>query len=305
MAVPGWDTSATLTIRSEDDNQLSQEFFVSPTSSFLIGSSVFAQRQRISCAHPPCMWRDIEELQGNSSFETCPNVPVLQSEQDDCVNLQLVQTNGLNENTLQSSTVRPSKRPAQPKSSEVRDTGKLLDDQSVRGAKNTGQSQFNEEKAECQDDDGEDGETCCKQGNSLTIRQEKNRLAAAKCRQKQKAGNQQKEEACLQETAWNKFLDRELRELRNVKVRLQNALLAHLPGVCDCHDIHQYNFEQAQRLVLDAQRQPVQPAPLPSQESTSWIQYPETDASFAGTFSGSSQAPPSRRMSMPSRPPPP
>jgi hypothetical protein len=83
---------------------------------------------------------------------------------------------------------------------------------------------------------------------------EKNRLAAAKCRQKKKENTEGLEEDHREKAAVNNILRREERELRNQLSELRTLALQHDPcnGQCQCADLHHYNAMQAKRLAKDA-----------------------------------------------------
>ncbi|EME47481.1 hypothetical protein DOTSEDRAFT_69427 [Dothistroma septosporum NZE10] len=75
---------------------------------------------------------------------------------------------------------------------------------------------------------------------------EKNRLAAAKCRQKKKINTEDLEESARMATAENNKLRAEERELRDLFSNLRNQALAHDPSQgCNCKAIHNYNMLKA------------------------------------------------------------
>ncbi|UJO14280.1 Transcription factor atf21 [Fulvia fulva] len=75
---------------------------------------------------------------------------------------------------------------------------------------------------------------------------EKNRLAAAKCRQKKKINTEDLEESARMATAENNKLRAEERELRDLFSNLRNQALAHDPSKgCNCKAIHNYNMLKA------------------------------------------------------------
>lgn len=75
---------------------------------------------------------------------------------------------------------------------------------------------------------------------------EKNRLAAAKCRQKKKINTEDLEESARMATAENNKLKAEERELRDLFSNLRNQALAHDPSQgCNCKAIHNYNMHKA------------------------------------------------------------
>lgn len=95
-------------------------------------------------------------------------------------------------------------------------------------------------------------EGCQSKVKNAMSRREQNRIAAAKCRAKRKSEDHELYEMVNHYRAENQFLVREIRGLKVQKTDLQNAMLAHVPGVCSCRVIHEYNFKQAQKIVLDA-----------------------------------------------------
>ncbi|KAI6801877.1 hypothetical protein KC361_g1544 [Hortaea werneckii] len=74
---------------------------------------------------------------------------------------------------------------------------------------------------------------------------ERNRLAAAKCRAKQKQGNEGLSERCSQLNACNEFLKQEERALRDDLSKLRLKALSHNSNACHCHDVHRYNAYKA------------------------------------------------------------
>lgn len=198
--------------------------------------------------------------------------------------------------------IGPFKTPGQSQQSSVQEPSKLSNEQRARNAANTRHSRTKNAKSKSdQKDDNSDGEATQKQGKNITLQREKNRVAAAKCRAKKKTANEQQEELASQFGSTNNYLTREIRELKNQKTELQNYLLAHRPGVCECHGIHDYNFGQAQRLVLNARRHVLEPDLSPSRESVLTGQSPGSETS--GMFSAQENASTTASMGMPSRHP--
>lgn len=50
------------------------------------------------------------------------------------------------------------------------------------------------------------------------------------------------------------YLQRKVRELRDQKAFLRNALLCHEPGACQCVSIHRFNIAQAQQMAMGVGR---------------------------------------------------
>lgn len=174
----------------------------------------------------------------------------------------------------------PFKAPKEGAASSVNEPSKLSNEQRARNAANTRHSRTKNAKSKPdQKDENSDGDNSQKQGKNITVQREKNRIAAAKCRAKKKSANEHQEELASQYGSTNNYLTREIRELKNQKTELQNYLLAHRPGVCECHGIHDYNFGQAQRLVLNARRHVIEPDLSPTRESVLSTQSPGSDAS--------------------------
>lgn len=75
---------------------------------------------------------------------------------------------------------------------------------------------------------------------------EKNRLAAAKCRQKKKMNTDDLEQSARAVTGQNNRLRAEERELRDLFSSLRDQALAHDPSQgCNCQTIHAYNLNKA------------------------------------------------------------
>jgi len=83
--------------------------------------------------------------------------------------------------------------------------------------------------------------------------QEKNRVAAAKCRAKKKSNTEDLEGRAGFVTAENTRLRAEQRELRNIFSSLRHRALAHDPTQgCRCTSIHMYNNGKAQEVARGA-----------------------------------------------------
>lgn len=136
-------------------------------------------------------------------------------------------------------------------------------------------------------------------GKSTNVQREKNRLAAAKCRAKKKATSEEMQESHREGSKQNSYLQREVRELRDQKAFLRNALLQHEPGVCQCHTIHRFNMAQAQQLALgvNAMIQPLSP----SQDSVGSVLTPGSDISMGSRSTAAHTQSNPRKMSMSSR----
>ncbi|KAK3046381.1 hypothetical protein LTR09_012125 [Extremus antarcticus] len=120
------------------------------------------------------------------------------------------------------------------------------------------------------------------QTKATSVERVKNRLAAAKCRAKKKATSKKMQDVHREGARTNYYLQREVRELRDQKAFLRNALLCHEPGMCQCNAIHRFNMAQAQRLAMVGSGT-IPLAISPSQESISSINTPELDISSART----------------------
>ncbi|KAI7638330.1 hypothetical protein KC343_g147 [Hortaea werneckii] len=77
---------------------------------------------------------------------------------------------------------------------------------------------------------------------------QKNRLAAAKCRAKQKQGNEGLSERFSRLKADNAFMKQENRALRN-ESKLRLEALSHNPNACYCHNVHCYNVYKAREVA--------------------------------------------------------
>ena len=194
------------------------------------------------------------------------------------------------QNRVVTSTERPQRR-----QSRDEDTGKLSNEQRARNAANHRHHKSKKSRSSgSPDNEGGDAEAGHRDGKSLVLQREKNRVAAAKCRAKKKAGNEQRQEEARDKAAAHEYLSRHVRELRDERSRLRSLILAHNPDICNCGDIHQFNINEAQKLVFGATYQGMRSKSSASQESASPIQSPISDTAF----SGSSFAASPRRMSM-------
>ncbi|KAI6806381.1 hypothetical protein KC342_g18968, partial [Hortaea werneckii] len=91
--------------------------------------------------------------------------------------------------------------------------------------------------------DGEDAE------DKREKYRQKNRLAAAKCRAKQKQGNEGLSERFSRLKADNEFMKQENRALRNELLKLRLEALSHNPNACYCHNVHRYNVYKAREVA--------------------------------------------------------
>lgn len=274
----------------------------------MAGSNPFAQNLRISNADPASAFQKRQTQ--NFDFGARSSVPELRSTQSNIVNSrsnQVSQHFGQitpPHDDLSEPVKAHSSKPSQSQQHRGQENGKLTNEQRARNAANTRHSRSkNTKKRSEQNRNDSDDEGTQKQGKNITLQREKNRVAAAKCRAKKKSANEEREELANEYGATNNFLTREIRDLKNQKKELQNFLLAHRPGVCDCHGIHDYNFGQAQRLVLNARRHGVEPTSSPSLESAFSTQSSGSEASAAGMLSAQNRVSPPETLGMPSRRP--
>lgn len=278
-----------------DGDDLEQELFAGRTGA-MFGANAFASNPQLSLQK--------QTSSGTFGAGTRSAVPEPRSSQKkivesrkDHVSQQFGQITPPEENGS-----GPFKAPNEVSQGPSQEPNKLSNEQRARNAANTRHSRTKNAKSKSDQKDADsDGEASQKQGKNITLQREKNRVAAAKCRAKKKSANEQQEELASQYGSTNNYLTREIRELKNQKTELQNYLLAHRPGVCECHGIHDYNFGQAQRLVLNARRHVLEPELSPSRESMLSGQSPGSEAS--GMFSGQENASTSASMGMPSRHP--
>lgn len=87
------------------------------------------------------------------------------------------------------------------------------------------------------------------QTKATSVQREKNRIAAAKCRTKKKATSEKMQDVHREGARTNYYLQREVRELRDQKAFLRNALLCHEPGMCQCNAVHRFNMALAQQVA--------------------------------------------------------
>lgn len=99
---------------------------------------------------------------------------------------------------------------------------------------------------------GEISETASGSQNRARVHREKNRLAAAKCRQKKKVTNVVLKDMCDDLEVENTLMKRQERELRDQLSQLRTMALSHSSSAagCQCGSLHQYNQRQAQAMAL-------------------------------------------------------
>ena len=200
---------------------------------------------------------------------------------------------------------------AEPSSREVSDAKRKHEEEDIakenrtqraRNAANKRHSKSKTARRDSTNDADSDGADSLKgQGKSTNVQREKNRLAAAKCRAKKKATSEDMQETHREGSKQNSYLHREMRELRDQKAFLRNSLLQHEPGVCQCHAIHRFNFNQAQQLAMGVGAMIGQPM-SPSQESVGSGMTPGSDCSLGAQSGAPNQGEMPRRTSMSSMP---
>lgn len=84
---------------------------------------------------------------------------------------------------------------------------------------------------------------------------EKNKIAAAKCRNKKRRYNDEIETQARELESRNKALKAELMDLRNVVIILKDQILKHSPQDCNCTRLHEYSMAQAARLLQGSSTQ--------------------------------------------------
>jgi len=82
---------------------------------------------------------------------------------------------------------------------------------------------------------------------------EKNKIAAAKCRNKKRKFNDEIETQAKDLEGTNKSLKAELMDLRNVVIALKDQILQHNPQDCNCKRLHEYSMGQAARMLQSSQ----------------------------------------------------
>lgn len=84
---------------------------------------------------------------------------------------------------------------------------------------------------------------------------EKNKIAAAKCRNKKRRLNDEIETQARDLESANKTLKAELMDLRNVMILLKDQILRHSPQDCNCKPLHEYSMAQATRMLQHSSAQ--------------------------------------------------
>jgi len=82
---------------------------------------------------------------------------------------------------------------------------------------------------------------------------EKNKIAAAKCRNKKRKYNDKIDLQAADLESRNKALKTELMDLRNVVLILKDQILKHSPQDCSCTRLHEYSMAQAARMLENSQ----------------------------------------------------
>ena len=237
-----------LTSRSDDDD-LSQDFFDSSIGPYPVGSSAFSQDSAMATMSAAGPWPNMNPNFGVPPPSGMSDIVNSRSNRVDQHFGQITPP----EDRFEKMSSQSGKMQLAPQSYEE-DAGKLSREQRARNAANTRHSKTKKvrkasERSSASDENEEDGD---KPNKSLTVQREKNRVAAAKCRAKKKAGNENKEAEAREICAQHNYLTRELRDLKNEATSLKSQLLSHRPGLCECHGIHHYNAMQAQKLVFEA-----------------------------------------------------
>lgn len=119
-------------------------------------------------------------------------------------------------------------------------------------------------KAETQDAPSETSDEDDNAGDDKREKyREKNRVAAAKCRQKKKENVETLEDKHRNLAAQNNFMKREERKLRDELSQLRTEALNHVPsnGRCGCSPLHSYNQRQVQALAFGFGTQPAISSP--------------------------------------------
>jgi hypothetical protein len=83
------------------------------------------------------------------------------------------------------------------------------------------------------------------------VEREKNRISAAKCRQKKREINNALDAEYRAYSAANSAMRREHRDLRDQLTFWRALALQHMEGDCNCHAIQRYNHDQAMKAAFD------------------------------------------------------
>lgn len=279
-----------LTNRSQDDLDMDQNLFDGRDGEFNMDMNMFPNMPDVDPSH---VWNNAEL--GFNPDQSKQMQPAPKSAQGKIVDKhdQVVERYGqITPPDDVNSYGAPSPTDASESKRKVQeDIAKKNRTQRARNAANTRHSKSKAARRDnTQDTASEGADDVQGQGKSTNVQREKNRLAAAKCRAKKKATSEDMQENHREGSKKNSYLHREVRELRDQKAFLRNSLLQHEPGICQCHAIHRYNFNQAQQLAMGVGAMIGQPPPLsPSQNSVGSGLTPGSDGSLGGR--GVSQMP--------------
>lgn len=129
------------------------------------------------------------------------------------------------------------------------DIAKLNRAHRARNAANKRHSKSKKRKDSLLDDAKLEGDEDDDQ-KTTSVQREKNRIAAAKCRAKKKAASEEMQDIHREGARAHNYLSRKVRELKDQKMFLLNALLLHGPGVCQCDAVHRFNMVHAQQMAM-------------------------------------------------------
>jgi len=149
------------------------------------------------------------------------------------------------------------------------DIAKLVRAHRARNAANKRHSNSKKRKGSPLDDAKLEGDEDDDQ-KTMSVQRAKNRIAAAKCRAKKKAVSEKMQDIHREGARAHNYLRREVRELRDQKAFLLNALLLHEPGVCQCDAVHRLNMALAQQMATGVGGM-IPQSMSPSQDSMSSI----------------------------------
>ena len=220
---------------------MEQEFFGDADSSHRKDSNASDYTQSMANIHPAGVWENMAHYPANLGLGVHPTPPpsLVQSNIVSNCKAHVSQVFGHitpPEDMEPNSASAPSLKLRSQQRTKEEGPVKLSKEQRARVAANTRRYKAPKEKKDSKNDNNSCGEEegSKSQGKNATVQREKNRIAAAKCRARKKAGSEVRVAQHREEAARNNFLAREQRELRNEKIRLQNLILAHRPGVCEC-----------------------------------------------------------------------
>jgi len=103
---------------------------------------------------------------------------------------------------------------------------------------------------------------------------EKNKIAAAKCRNKKRKYNDKIDLQASDLESRNKALKTELMDLRNVVLILKDQILKHSPQDCSCTRLHEYSMAQAAKMLENSQSYRMGMASMSSNQHLSTMQPP-------------------------------